>query len=121
MTTTTSTSTSTVIAAAQPMFTGPERQALAGFLAGYTGLTREAYALDLRQYASWCQQHNLPLFQARPPRPRFPRPTPNVKTSPALTSQTVIGHRASGPGSGPGLVCRYEPGRMCWFSAGPAF
>ncbi len=26
-----------------------------GFLAGYTGLTREAYALDLRQYASWCQ------------------------------------------------------------------
>ncbi len=91
MTTTTSTSTSTVIAAAQPMFTGPERQALAGFLAGYTGLTREAYALDLRQYASWCQQHNLPLFQARPPRPRFPRPTPNVKTSPALTSQTVMG------------------------------
>jgi hypothetical protein len=30
--------------------------ALAGFLAGYTGLTREAYALDLRQYTVWCQR-----------------------------------------------------------------
>ena len=47
------------------MFTSTERLALAGFLAGYTGLTREAYALDLRQFASWCQQHHLRLFQAR--------------------------------------------------------
>ena len=54
MTTTTS-STSAAIAVAEPVFTGPEQLALAGFLAGYTGLTREAYALDLRQYASWCQ------------------------------------------------------------------
>jgi len=38
---------------------------LAGFLAGYTGLTREAYALDLRRYTSWCQQHHIRLFQAR--------------------------------------------------------
>ena len=38
---------------------------MAGFLAGYSGLTRDAYALDLRQYASWCQQHGLHLFQAR--------------------------------------------------------
>jgi len=28
-------------------------------------LTREAYALDLRQYATWCQQRHLRLFQAR--------------------------------------------------------
>jgi len=35
-------------------------------MAGYTGLTREAYALDLRQYASWCQQQHLRLFKARP-------------------------------------------------------
>ena len=28
---------------------------LAGFLAGYRDLTREAYALDLRQCASWCR------------------------------------------------------------------
>ena len=59
------TSTSTAVAAAEPVFTEPERLALAGFLAGYTGLTREAYALDLRQYTSWCQQQHLRLFQAR--------------------------------------------------------
>ncbi len=27
--------------------------ALAGFPAGYRGLTREAYVLDLRQFANW--------------------------------------------------------------------
>jgi len=48
-----------------PVFTNAERLALAGFLAGYSGLTREAYELDLRQYASWCQQHQLRLFAAR--------------------------------------------------------
>ena len=64
MTTTTS-STSTAVAVAEPVFSPQERLALAGFLAGYTGLTREAYALDLRQYASWCQLRHLRLFQAR--------------------------------------------------------
>jgi integrase/recombinase XerD len=59
------TSTSTAVVPVEPVFTESERLALAGFLAGYTGLTREAYALDLRQYASWCQQHHLRLFQAR--------------------------------------------------------
>jgi hypothetical protein len=44
-------------AAVASLFTEPERLALAGFLAGHTGLTHEAYALDLRQFASWCQQH----------------------------------------------------------------
>ncbi len=39
--------TSTAVATVEPVFTEPERLALAGFLAGYTGLTREAYALDL--------------------------------------------------------------------------
>ena len=32
----------------QPVFTESERLALAGFLPGYRGLTREAYTLDLR-------------------------------------------------------------------------
>ena len=36
-------------------------------LSGYTGLTRQAYELDLRQFASWCGQHHLHLFQARRP------------------------------------------------------
>jgi len=49
--TTTRSAAPTAIALAGPVFTGPEQLALAGFLAGYTGLTREAYALDLRQYA----------------------------------------------------------------------
>ena len=39
--------------------------ASAGFLAGYRGLTREAYMLDLRQYMSWCQLGGLHLFTAR--------------------------------------------------------
>ena len=47
-----------------PMFTDTERLALAGFLACYSGLARQAYELDLRQFASWCQQHQLRLFQA---------------------------------------------------------
>jgi integrase/recombinase XerD len=47
------------------VFTNTERLALAGFLAAYSGLTRQAYELDLRQFASWCQQHQLHLFQAR--------------------------------------------------------
>ena len=49
----------------EAMFSEAERLALAGFLAGYTGLTRDAYTLDLRQYTSWCQSHGLRLFQAR--------------------------------------------------------
>ncbi|HTT50215.1 MAG TPA: hypothetical protein VMH35_02275, partial [Streptosporangiaceae bacterium] len=48
-----------------PVFTSTERIVLAGFRAGYSGLTRQAYELGLRQYASWCQQHQLYLFTAR--------------------------------------------------------
>ena len=47
-----------------PVFTNTERLALAGYLAAYSGLTRQAYELDLRQFVGWCQQH-LRLFQAR--------------------------------------------------------
>jgi hypothetical protein len=45
---TTTTSPSAAIAIPQPVFTHQEQLALAGFLAGCTGLTRQAYALDLR-------------------------------------------------------------------------
>lgn len=48
-----------------PLFSEPERLALAGFLASYTGLTREAYMLDLRQFTAWCQNHDIALFAAR--------------------------------------------------------
>src|SRR5438445_7003146 len=49
----------------QPVFTDAERVALAGFLAGYRGLTREAYALDLRQFAGWCRTRPVALFAVR--------------------------------------------------------
>ena len=62
MTTTTS---PTVLVPVVPVFTNTERLALAGFLAGYSGLTRQEYELDLRQYTSWCHRHHLRLFQAR--------------------------------------------------------
>jgi hypothetical protein len=48
-----------------PAFTIAERLAVAGFLAGYSGLTRQACELDLRQYAAWCRAHGLALFAAR--------------------------------------------------------
>ena len=48
----TTTTPSVALIPATPVFTNTERLALAGFLAGYSGLTREAYELDLRQYAS---------------------------------------------------------------------
>ena len=53
---------STALATIPPAFTDPERLALAGFLAGYRGLTREAYALDLRQFTTWCRARSLALF-----------------------------------------------------------
>ena len=56
---------STALATIQPAFTDAERLALAGFLAGYRGLTREAYALDLRQFTSWCRARSLGLFAIR--------------------------------------------------------
>jgi site-specific recombinase XerD len=59
------TTTSAVLVPVTPVFTDTERLALAGFLAGYSGLTRQAHELDLRQFAGWCQQHQLRLFQAR--------------------------------------------------------
>ena len=56
---------STALATIQPAFTGTERLALAGFLAGYRSLTREAYALDLRQFTNWCRTRSLALFAVR--------------------------------------------------------
>jgi len=53
---------STALATIQLAFTDAERLALAGFLAGYRGLTRDAYALDLRQFTTWCRARSLNLF-----------------------------------------------------------
>ena len=56
---------STALATIQSAFTDAERLALAGFLAGYRGLTREAYALDLRQFTTWCRVRSLGVFAVR--------------------------------------------------------
>src|SRR5207245_1105255 len=57
--------TSAAVVRVEPYFGEGEQQALAGFLSGYRGLTREAYALDLRQFVTWCSEHHLGLFAAR--------------------------------------------------------
>ena len=55
----TTTTASTAIVPFDPVFADPKRLALAGFLAGYSGMTRDAYELDLRQYVAWCDDHDL--------------------------------------------------------------
>ena len=47
------------------LFTDPEALALSGFLASYSGLTRDAYALDLRQFAGWVTAVGMRLFETR--------------------------------------------------------
>ena len=41
--------------------------AAAGFLARYSGRTREAYAADLRTYLTWCSVRSLDVFAASRP------------------------------------------------------
>src|SRR5271165_5773815 len=57
--------TTTAIVPFDPVVADPRRLALGGFLAGYSGLTRDAYELDLRQFVSWCDGRGLDLFQVR--------------------------------------------------------
>ena len=49
----------------EEVFSNVEALALSGFLAGYSGLTREAYALDLRQFTSWCAEMQLRMFETK--------------------------------------------------------
>jgi integrase/recombinase XerD len=56
---------SSQIVVSREIFTSEEELALAGFLAGYSGLTREAYELDLRQFVQWCTERAVTLFCAR--------------------------------------------------------
>ena len=58
-------STPTTIVSFDPLVAGPERLALAGFLAGYSGQTREAYGLDLRQFLAFCHVSGLALLKVR--------------------------------------------------------
>jgi hypothetical protein len=56
---------STSVVVCEPVFAESERLPLAAFLAGYRGPTRDAYALDLRQYVAWCADRRLALFPER--------------------------------------------------------
>ena len=58
-------SSSTGLARSDELFTNVEALALAGFLGEYSGLTRDAYTLDLRQFATWCAEQRLALFGVR--------------------------------------------------------
>ena len=89
----TATATTAVLVPIQPAFTDAERLALAGFLAGYRGLTREAYALDLRQFTAWFRARSLNLFAV-----------PISKASPATWK-----HEAAPAPPSPG-VCAPSPG-----------
>jgi hypothetical protein len=60
-----STSSTTAVAVRPVLFTREEELALVGFLAGYSGLPRDAYALDLRQYVAWCNERDITMFGAR--------------------------------------------------------
>jgi integrase/recombinase XerD len=62
---TTPTHSSAALAVIEPAFSEPEKLALAGFLAGYSGQTRDAYALDLRQFTTWCRRRQLRLLAVR--------------------------------------------------------
>jgi hypothetical protein len=51
---------SAALVPAESVFSEPDRHALAGFLAGYSGLSRDAYALDLRRSALPSGRTHLP-------------------------------------------------------------
>jgi hypothetical protein len=59
------TNASTAIVVYDAELAGPEHIALTGLLGGYRGLTRDAYALDLRQFVAFCDDHHLSLFDVR--------------------------------------------------------
>jgi hypothetical protein len=61
---------STEVVLAEPATNERERLALAGSLAGYSGLARDAYALDLRQFLAWCTGHRHPPVRGAPSRHR---------------------------------------------------
>ncbi len=111
------TTTPTALVPTVPVFTSTERLALAGFLAGYSGLTREASELDLRQFASWCQQQHLRLFGARRADVEcFARDLETRGRARATVTRrlcTVAGFYARWPGPGQGGHLAVRPGPDC--------
>ena len=122
---------STALATIQPAFTDAERIALAG----YRGLTREAYALDLRQFASWCRTRSLALFAVHhaaskaspesweaagagpgPPSPGGCPPSPGSTSTPSKKSSWT----AHPPPTCAGPVSTTSPMRSRWTATSSA-
>jgi integrase/recombinase XerD len=59
------TTASSTVVRLEPLLGEEERLVLASFLAGYRGFTRDAYALDLRQFFSFCAEYGIRLFEVR--------------------------------------------------------
>ena len=89
MTAETSSSPSAAVAVVDPAFSDAERYALAAFLAGYRGVTRDAYALDLRQFIAWCDDR---AFACSPSVELISSATPAIsKSAAALGRQSPDG------------------------------
>src|SRR5215203_4949196 len=122
------TSTLSVERRADGVFSDIEQQALLGFLGGYSGLTRDAYALDLRQFASWCQQRQLALFDvarhdiegfARQLEETRSRASDDLATSvhdhfavPVRSRRRTAGSLASSAGASPAVGLRVQCDRL---------
>ena len=97
------TSHSSSLVLVQPAFTDAERLALAG----YRGLTREAYIPDLRQFAGWCRARSLPAVLGAPRRhqdlrPRTGSPRPGPPTAVHHRRLLQVRRRGGTPGAFPG-------------------
>lgn len=110
----TATIPSAAIVPTELVFTEPEQIALAGFLASYSGLTRDAYMLDLRQFTNL-----VPPAQPAPVRgssrryrvlrrrPGSQRPGPVHRLSPPGHHRRTVQVRRRG------RLARAFPGRAC--------
>lgn len=82
------------IVPAEPLFTVASATALAGFLAGYSGLTRDAYALDLPQYVQGASSMGCARSRRGGPTPSVPdrrsRTGPPADSSSADSSLTDL-------------------------------
>jgi hypothetical protein len=75
------TNPSTAVVVYDPGLVDPEHVALAGFLGGYRGLTRDAYTLDLRQFVAFCGPTEPQAVRGPPQRHRGVRTRAGGKRS----------------------------------------
>ena len=96
-------STSTTVATRDEPVQRHEQLALAGFLAGYSGLTRDAYTLDLRQYVALVYRASAGGIRGRV--------APTSSASPATSSHWAGPGPRSRDGCAPCPVSTATPNR----------